>query len=154
MLDWRFGSNIFTGFLDSLIAPVQDWLNQYPWLLWLTTHPWWLLVTVLLILFLLSGLLRAIAGLTEKLWLALLSLPVMLVRWIWQGTIFLLSRPFASKPAMMQSGLINPPNVHLQDRLTEVLDRLESLRQEQDELLKEVKVLLSTRARSEIIKKP
>lgn len=145
MLDWRFSNNIFTGFLDSLIAPVQDWLNQYPLLLWLTTHPWWLLATVLLILFLLSGLLRAIAGLTEKLWLALLGLPVTLVRWIWQSTFFLLSRPFASKPAIAQSNLVNPPIFNSQDRLAEVLDRLESLRQEQDELLKEVKTLLSTR---------
>lgn len=140
MFNWGFNSDsLFTSFWDSLTAPVQNWLGQYPVFLWLWTHPLWLVLLVLLVLFLLSGLLRAVAGLTEKLWLALLSLPVTLVRWVWRGSLFLLSRPFASKP-VMQSSLLHS-SVDSADRLTEVLDRLEALRQEQDELLREVKLL-------------
>lgn len=79
------------------------------------------------------------------LWLAtnpLLSFPVNLLRWLWQGIVFLLSRPFAPKPVVGAS-FVNPPMLNSQDRLTEVLNRLEVLRQEQDELLKEVKSLLA-----------
>lgn len=143
MFDWGLNSSdLFTRFLDSLTAPFQDWLNQHPILLWLATNPLWLLAAVLAVLFLLSGLLRAVAGLTEKLWLALLSFPVNLLRWLWQGIVFLLSRPFAPKPVVGAS-FVNPPVLNPQDRLTEVLNRLEALRQEQDELLKEVKSLLA-----------
>jgi hypothetical protein len=52
----------------------------------------------------------------------------------------LLRRPFASK-AVNQSSPINPPLLDTPDRLTEILERLETLRKEQDELLKEVKRL-------------
>jgi hypothetical protein len=141
MFQWDFQDSIVNGLLDSLLTPVQDWLSQYPLFLWLATHPLWLLAVILLVLFLLSGLLRVIAGLTEKLWLALLMFPVTLVRWLWQGMTFLISRPFASK-SVTQSGFVNPPTLDTPDRLTEALNRLETLRQEQDELLKEVKVLL------------
>lgn len=145
MFEWGLNSgDLFNRFLDSLTTPFQDWLSQYPVLLWLATHPLWLLAAVLVVLFLLSGLLRAVAGLTEKLWLVLLSLPVNLMRWLWQGMVFLLSRPFASKP-VVEAGFVNPPVLNPQDRLTEVLNRLEALRQEQDELLKEVKSLLAAR---------
>jgi hypothetical protein len=152
MLDWGLnGGSLLDGFWDALTAPIQDWLGQYPVLLWLGIHPLWLVVVILLVLFLLSGLLRAVAGLTEKLWLVLLRLPILLVRWVWRGTLFLLSRPFAAKPvaqsslaqsSLVKSSLVNPPLLDSADRLTEVLDRLEALRQEQDELLKEVKSLL------------
>lgn len=142
MFQWDFQGSIVNGLLDSLLAPVQDWLSQYPVFLWLATHPLWLLIAILLVLFLLSGLLRVIAGLTEKLWLVLLTFPITLVRWLWRGMSFLISRPFAAK-SVTQSSFVNPPALDAPDRLTEVLNRLETLRQEQDELLKEVEVLLA-----------
>lgn len=136
MFSWGLDRG-FSSLFDSLMAPVQDWLSRHPILLWLVIHPWWLLVAILVALFLLSGLLRAVAGLTEKLWLALLRLPILLGQWVWRGTLFLLRRPF-TKPVVLPVNPVNPP-----DRLTEVLDRLEVLRQEQDALLKEVKSLLT-----------
>ncbi|WNZ25402.1 hypothetical protein HJG54_22810 [Leptolyngbya sp. NK1-12] len=148
MFQWGFKDSIVNGLLDSLLTPVQDWLSQYPTLLWLAMHPLWLLGTILLLLFLLSGLLRAIARVTEKLWLWLLMFPVTLVRWLWQGTLFLLSRPFSGK-SLPQSSFVNPPALETPDRLTEVLNRLESLRQEQNELLQEVKVLLAKEQKKE-----
>jgi len=148
---WQgFNQNMISGLWDSLTAPIQTWLSQHPLFLWLATHPWWLLAAALGVLFLLSGLLRAIAGLTERLWIALLRLPILVLSWIWQGTLLLLRRPFAPKPAVIASPLVNPPlptapPTERPDRLTEVLDRLETLRQEQDQLLQEVKRLLQER---------
>lgn len=143
---------------ESLTAPIWDWLNQYPVLYWLTLHPIWLLVTLVTLLFLLSGLLGAIARLTERLWLAILRSPITLIRWIWRGSLFLLSRLFTAKSTEAPSvsvkssvvtlgaASLTPGALTSQDRLTEVLNRLEALRQEQDELLREVKLLLSTQS--------
>jgi hypothetical protein len=144
MFQWGLNQGFVDQLLDSLMAPLQNWLSQYPPLLWLTTHPLWLLGAILLTLFLLSGLLRAVASLTEQLWLALLRLPITLVQWVWQGSLFLLKRPFASKAltqSKIQSNVAGSSALSSPDRLTDVLNRLETLRQEQDELLKEVKVL-------------
>lgn len=151
MLQWGFDQGIvdefWGGFWDSLTAPVQDWLSQYPWIGWLLANPGWLLVAVVFTLFLLSGLLRAVASLTEKLWLGLLRLPILLIQWVWQSSVGLMRRPL--KPQIVSSSLVNLPDRLTEatpdhpDRLTEVLNRLETLRREQDELMQEVKLLLS-----------
>lgn len=139
MFQWNFNQSLMSGFWESITAPFQEWLSQYPVLVWLVGHPLWLLGAIVLVIFLLAGLLRAVASLTEKLWLALLRFPILLVQWLWQGSLFLLRRPFAPKPAIAQPRLLSSP-----DRLTELLDRLESLRKEQDELMQEVKTILAT----------
>lgn len=153
MLEWG-GQNLVESFIDALFGPVQDWLVQHPLWLWLFTHPLWLLGTILLALFLLAGLLQAIAGLTEQLWLGLLRLPILLVQALWQGSLFLLRR-LVRQPSnqLMTKSLVQFPTDQLalptaqptakSDRLTEIVNRLEALRQEQDELLKEVKLLLN-----------
>lgn len=150
MFQWGFDQGIVDGFWDgfwnSLTAPLQTWLSQYPGAAWLLANPGWLIVAVVVALFLLSGLLRAVAGLTEQLWLGLLRLPFQLVRWVWQGSLFLLRRPFAKPPQAVQSSLMVQPDSPTEprsERLTEVLERLESLRREQDELMQEMKLLLT-----------
>lgn len=145
MWQWGFGQGAVNSFWESLTAPVQDWLSQHPLLLWLAAHPLWLLGTVLLLLFLLSGLLRAVASLTEKLWLGLLRLPILLMQWAWRGSLFLLRRPAAKSGLLGSTELTNPSS----DRLTEVLERLETLRQEQDELMQEVKLLLAAKQKNQ-----
>ena len=90
-------------------------------------------------LLLLAGLLRAVAGLTEQLWLALLRLPIWLVQWIWQA-VFLLLRPVLPKTEQPSP---------IPNRLSELLVRLESLRQEEQELMQEIKSLLSAQAKQE-----
>ncbi|HEY9663240.1 MAG TPA: hypothetical protein V6C65_32745, partial [Allocoleopsis sp.] len=104
---------------------------------WFVSNPFWLLIAMLAALFLLSGLLRAIAGLTEKLWLTLLKLPFILVQTVWRSSLFLLLRPFEKSTVASLTASPAP------DRLTEILNRLEALRQEQDELLQEVRLLLT-----------
>lgn len=157
-MPWGFNQSMLNRLWESLTAPIWDWLNQYPVLYWLTLHPIWLLVTLVTLLFLLSGLLGAIARLTERLWLAILRSPITLIRWIWRGSLFLLSRLFTAKSTAAPSvsvkssvvtlgaASLTPGALTSQDRLTEVLNRLEALRQEQDELLREVKLLLSTQS--------
>jgi hypothetical protein len=151
MLEWG-GQSLVESFIDALFGPVQDWLVQHPLWLWLFTHPLWLLGAILLALFLLAGLLRAIAGLTEQLWLGLLRLPILLVQTLWQGGLFLWRLVGQPANQLTAKSLVQPTTqltlpaaqpTAKSDRLTEIVDRLEALRQEQDELLKEVKLLLN-----------
>jgi hypothetical protein len=145
MMQWNLSQRAVTGLWETVISPIQDWLAQYPILVWLVSHPIWLLGVILLSLFLLAGLLRAVASLTEQLWLSLLRLPLTLVQLIWRGTM-LLWRPLFTKSAMVQTiapGSISPESISPNSsRLTEVLDRLEALRQEEQELMQEMKALL------------
>jgi hypothetical protein len=110
--------------LAPITDPLTDWLEAHsPWS-WLFAHPIALIGVVLLALFLLSGLLSAIAQLTQRLWIGLLRSPWQLTRWIFgKGSQWVKRDP---QP----------------DRLTIVLDRLESLKREEDELLQEVRSLL------------
>lgn len=131
--------------LNAFLSPIQDWLSQHPQISWLLANPVWLLVVLVVALFLLSGLLRAVASLTETLWLGLLKLPIRLVQWLWRGSLFLLRRPFAKPSQTVQSSLTaqaEQPKESASERLTEVLERLESLRREQDELMQEMKSLV------------
>jgi hypothetical protein len=110
--------------LSPVTDPLTDWLKLHsPWS-WLFAHPIALIGVILLALFLLSGLLSAIAQLTQRLWIGLLRSPWQLTRWIFgKGSQWVKRDP---QP----------------DRLTIVLDRLESLKREEDELLQEVRSLL------------
>ncbi len=137
MFDWNSQAQFFIDSVQkALSAPFQTWLAQRPLAFWLASHPLWLLAAVLLAIFLFAGLLRAVAGLTERFWLALLKLPVWLVQGIWWSGLLLL-RPFF--PA------VQPPPA---SRLSEVMQRLEALRQEENELMQELQSLLSAQAKS------
>ena len=130
------------GFWESLTQPVQDWLLAHPFGNWLLSHPLWAIGLVLIALLLLSGLFGAIAQLTQKLWIVLLRSPVVLIGWLVAGIVLLVKAPFsASFNAKKQL----PAAETQQQRLAEILDRLDDLKQEQDNLLQEAKQILSTK---------
>lgn len=126
----------------SVMTPFQEWLLAHPVWNWLFTHPVWLVGLIILSLFLFIGLLGAIAQLTETVWLAILQLPLKLVQLIFVGILALFRLPFRPKLTAAPS-----PNPETQtERLTLILNRLEALRQEQDELLSEVRSILAIQA--------
>lgn len=133
----QVGSQLFDRLFNPILVPLQDWLDTHPFWNWLLTHPLWLVAAMILLLFLLAGLLGAIASLTEKIWLAILQAPVKLVQLIWWGTIALFKLPFTPKTTAAKS-LTGEP-----DRLTIILERLEEIRAEQDELMQEMRSILA-----------
>lgn len=129
---------------SSIMAPVQEWLLAHPVWNWLFMHPVWLFGLIVLSLFLFVGLLGAIAQLTEAVWLTILQLPLRLVQSIFIGMIALVKLPFAPKLSTSSSSNSSSPKPETQtERLTLILNRLEALRQEQDELLSEVRSILA-----------
>ncbi|MBD1916009.1 MULTISPECIES: hypothetical protein [Cyanophyceae] len=120
---------------SALLRPVQTWLMEHPLMGWLAGHPLWLLVLVVVGLLLFAGLWSAIARLTEGFWLSLVKLPFRLSGWIFGAVSGLLVRQWA-KPAKLEAG---------ENRLSEIMGRLETLQTEQESLLEEMKGLLGKR---------
>jgi hypothetical protein len=112
-----------------LSNPFQDFLEAHPVLAWGLDHPLWMAAIALLTLLLLAGLWSAIARLTENFWLTLVQLPFRLGRWLFGSLARLLLRPQAADPAP--------------DRLSQIMQRLEALQQEQGALVSELRSLLA-----------
>lgn len=119
----------------ALLRPVQGWLAEHPLLGWLVGHPLWAIALGILGLLLFAGLWSAIARLTEGFWLSLVKLPFRLSGWIFGVVSGLLVRQWA-KPAPLEAG---------DNRLSEIMNRLETLQTEQESLLAEMRGLLGKR---------
>jgi hypothetical protein len=133
--EWRHGmQEVFT-------QPFDVWLADHGNIAWAIAHPipalGLLLLSLVMGFLLLQGFLRAIARLTEQAWFGLLQAPFKLVQWL----LRLLVRPFQRSP--MLAALAPTSATSKQERLTQLVKKLEAMRQEQDELLQEVKAILS-----------
>ncbi len=109
-------------------------MDGHPFWAWLVSHPFWSLGLVFVVLVLLRGLLGAIAHFVEQVWLAILRSPLVLSKWL----LGLGTKSFHLAIAEKREGDAK------QQRLTEIVNRLEMLKQEQSELLQEVKTLLGS----------
>lgn len=125
------------GVTDAVGTSLQNWLTAHPLIHWVVDHPLWTVGLVVLTIFLFWGLLRAIARFIEQLWLVILRSPLLLFRWVLGMGTRTYQRLADAKDLPV------PAPVENQARLTEILTRLEALRQEQDQLLQEVKTLLT-----------
>ncbi|MBF2027442.1 MAG: hypothetical protein IGS48_11825 [Oscillatoriales cyanobacterium C42_A2020_001] len=135
-LSGKASNTVGKGVTDAVGMSLQNWLNAHPLIHWIVDHPLWTVGLVVLAIFLLWGLLRAIARFIEQLWLVILRSPLLLFRWV-LGIGTRIYQQLADA-----KDLPVPAPVEGQARLTEILTRLEALRQEQDVLLQEVKTLL------------
>jgi hypothetical protein len=127
----------------------QNWLMAHPILGWGVTHPLWALGMVVALAFMSGGLLRAIAQLTEQLWIDLLQLPMRAIRW---GLNRLLPwrKPQPSTQTSAPVGFYTPTLKQNQtglqsanhQQLCEIMVRLEQIQQEQALLLQDIKALL------------
>ncbi len=127
----------------------QNWLLAHPILGWGVAHPLWALGMVIALAFMSGGLLRAIAQLTEQLWIDLLQLPMRAIRW---GLDRLLpwGKPQPSVQDSVPVGFYKPTlkqdQTGLQSashqQLCEIMVRLEQIQQEQALLLQDIKALL------------
>ena len=121
---------IFYRTVESIQSAIDQWLASHWWVNFLMHHPLVLLGVILLIVFLVSGALRAISRTSESLWILALKLPFRLLGWF-----SVRSLAWWRKNQQDKKG----------DRLDELLTRLEVLQKEQDVILAEVKTLVQDR---------
>ncbi len=131
---------------------MQDWLMGHPILGWGVMHPLWALGVIVALFFMSGGLLRAIAQLTEQLWIDLLQLPMRVVRW-GLAQLFPWWKPKSDSKISTQNsapvGLYEQTfkqdhngSQNANQQLFEIMVRLERIQQEQALLLQDIKTLL------------
>ncbi|MBE9179268.1 hypothetical protein IQ268_11910 [Oculatella sp. LEGE 06141] len=120
----------------AIAQSIQTWLEGHPMLAWFITHPLIALFLMLVLIWLGWGLLGAIAHLSERIWLMTLQAPLKVGRWMLHRVAALFQR--GDRPQALPK--ISPNQA--QEKLATLLDRLEAVKREQDELLKEVRALV------------
>ena len=117
----------------------SQWLIAHPYLAWTIAHPLPSIGLLLLTIFSLWGLIKAIGHGIEQTWLLLLTTPFRLLQPIF-GLMWSSIRGMGhNQPSDKQLNLRSLPNSP--ERIDYIIDRLEILRQEQDALLQELSSL-------------
>ncbi|MFN5857414.1 MAG: hypothetical protein ACK456_16225, partial [Pseudanabaenaceae cyanobacterium] len=114
------------GIQASINSSLNNWIDQHPQIVWCINHPLQCLSIFLIGMVFFSGLLSALSKLTEKFWLLVLTYPSKILANIWVSI---------SKSVNQDNGTQNTEN---QERITEILHRLEVIRQEQTLLSQEL----------------
>ena len=122
----------------AIIISIQNWLEAHPILSWMITHPFSLLGLLLLFLMLFWGLLKIIGRVSEQFWLSVLQLPLKLFQWLLR--VFFRAFKNHTDSAIVTGQKSGEDNK--QERLLYILNRLEEIRQEQEELLKEMQAII------------
>lgn len=128
-----------------------QWLTAHAYLGWIVSHPLPSVGLLLLAIFSLWGLLKAVGRGIEQIWLFLLTTPFKLIqpilRLMWRS----IQRVFGhTSPSgeQLESKLASQPH---SERIERIIDRLQSLSQEQENLLGELsKLTHSTTVKSKV----
>lgn len=119
-----FSDAVTANVQNSIQTSMQSWIAEHPIFAWILLHPLWSVGIAIVILWLAFSLLTAIVDATVEFISSILKLPLHGFKRLF------LPRRLAKLDSSQQ--------------LIEVLDRLEALRQEQDELLQQVKTMLAS----------
>ena len=128
-----------------------QWLTAHPYLAWIVSHPLPSLGLLLLAIFSLWGLFKAVGRGIEQIWLFLLTTPFKLLQPVLRLAWRSVQRGFGytnSSGEQLESKLILSPQ---SERIEQIIDRLQILSQEQENLLGELSTLVdSTHPKSKI----
>jgi hypothetical protein len=135
----QLANGVAEGVQNTVVASVQDWLAEHPLVAWIVHHPIASLILAGVLVVVFWGLIRAIAQLTEHLWLSILQVPLKLSLWFWAGFRRLLpgTKRNPERPSVGAEG------ASTQTQLIEILTRMEVLYQEQSQLMKDFKTLVA-----------
>ena len=132
---------------NAIDSTITSWLNEHPLFFWLVTHPIWTSILFIFSLFLIVGLFEALGTLIKSIWIFIFKIPHKLIKKTTILTIKNLqniSYQILSKNSSQNK--LELTKIHSQSerqqRIIQILDRLEELKQEQDRLLKEIAEML------------
>ena len=128
-----------------------QWLTAHAYLAWIVSHPLPSLGLLLLAIFSLWGLLKAVGRGIEQIWLFLLTTPFKLLqpvfRLMWRSIQRVFGHTNSSGEQLESKSMAHPPA----ERIEWIIDRLQILSQEQENLLGELSTLVdSTHPKSKI----
>jgi hypothetical protein len=119
----------------------SQWLGQHPYFAWSIGHPLLSLGLVLIAIFLLWGLLKAIGRGVEQIWIFLLKTPFKLLQPIFRPIWGSIWRIMGHTKDSGSSRSLKPIGGELSARSEQIIDRLHALNQEQQSLLQELATL-------------
>ncbi|WP_333119338.1 MULTISPECIES: hypothetical protein [unclassified Microcoleus] len=149
-------SDVASNAIQSAInGTVKDWIDSHPVVFWLVSNP--LISLAMLLIFILSilGLLQTLGSLFAQGWLFILPSPVKFM----QGVLSVGSKSVSNAGGVAVNSLVskNPEDKNnsalqlrgvesnsweSQERIANILTRLEAIRQEQNQLLQEASAIL------------
>ena len=144
---------------------IRIWIDSHPWMAWITkalgwgiTHPIYSIIIVILAIFIGRQFIKALGRFLEQTFFSTLQAPFKLGKFI----IGLLLKPFnkfklrginqnLSSPTLLGVNTSLPVSLNQkhQERMIYLLNRLEAIRQEQNDLLQEVKSILASTENSQ-----
>lgn len=143
---------VMNSFIREWVDSIKVWIDSHPvafWvvqgLLWGIDHPILALVVVLLLVFILQRLLKALSYLVERALVSLLQAPFKFGRFLLRSSTGLLGR-LRGKEATSELEALSSEltQTNQTERLATILTRLEVIRQEQDQLLQEVAAIVAS----------
>ena len=117
-----------------------QWLGQHPYLAWSISHPLASVGLLLLVIFSLSGLIKAIGRGFEQIWLWILKTPFKLLQPILEP----LWRAIYQRIGNNSSSVGLSTSDSSVERVNQIIDRLQTLTTEQEVLLRELSTLRAT----------
>jgi signal transduction histidine kinase len=118
------------------------WLVAHPYLAWAISHPLPGVGLLLVLIFALSGLIRAVGRGFEQIWLFVLKTPFKLLqpifRWMWRSIERIFGHTNA-RAEQLESKVIPTAS---SAQIERIIDRLQDLHQEQQDLVGELSTLL------------
>jgi hypothetical protein len=156
-------SDVASNAIQSAInGTVKDWIDSHPVVFWLVSHPLISLAILLLFIFIILGLLQALASFFAEGWLFILQSPGKFM----QGVLSAGSKSLSNAGGVAINSLVskNPEDknnsalqlrgvesnsLDSQERIANILTRLEAIRQEQNQLLQEASAILGKQFNAE-----
>ncbi|MBD1814640.1 hypothetical protein NDA07_22735 [Microcoleus vaginatus DQ-U2] len=152
-------SNALQSAIDGMF---KNWMDSHPVVFWLVSHPWISLVMLVLFLLIIRSLLQALGNFFAKGLLFILQIPLKFM----QGVLSLGSKSVSNLGGVVVNSLVskNPKDknnsalqlrgvesnsLESQERIANILIRLEAIRQEQNQLLQEASAILSNKIKAE-----
>jgi len=153
-------SNALQSAIDGMF---KNWSDSNPVLSWLISHPWWISLGMLvLFIWSLKKILQVLGNFLEKGLLLILQIPLKFM----QGVVSLGFKSVSNLGGVVVNSLVSkntkdknnsvlqlrgvePNSLESQERLANILTRLETIRQEQNQLLQEASAILSNKIKAE-----
>jgi len=147
---------------SAINGTVKDWIDAHPVVFWLVSHPLISLAILLIFIFIIVGLLQALGSFFAEGWLFILQSPVKFMQAVLSiGSKFVsnvggvavnslvLNNPKEKNNSALQVRGVESNSLESQERLANILIRLEAIRQEQNQLLQEASAILSNKIKAE-----
>ncbi|MEG4245843.1 hypothetical protein QUA46_22020 [Microcoleus sp. MON2_D6] len=147
---------------NAINGTVKDWIDSHPVVFWLVSHPLISLAVILLFVFIILGLFQALSRFFAGGWLFVLQSPGKFM----QGVLSVGSKSVSNVGGVAVNSLVsqNPEyknnsglqlrgvesnSLESQERLANILTRLEAIREEQNQLLQEASAILGNKFKAE-----